>query len=391
MLDMTFNFYSSYVIIVICNKTRERYYMKIEIREQLASQIVDAIKSICEHDINFIKVDGTISASTDPSRIGSYHEAGKNAAISGETMIVHEDNKLQGIKKGINMPIIHNGETIAVIGITGEPDEVTKYAYFAQRITLLLVREHELELSNHDKKAQINYVVYSLINEDNINRNFMKQVLSLAGINNFEDNYVTVVIKVSNRYNPVNLSMIESDIFETIGHLNNSIYTFNYPNEYVLIISEKELDKKSFLISNLAKRNSKILKIGVGDARILTRQCDSYRLANLALTCVVEEGKVALFSDLDVEILLSSATDDAKKTFLQKTMCNLSKEDIEILKAYFDENMSLKSTCDKLFMHKNTLQYKLNRIASQTGYNPRSFKEACVLHMALKILDIGKE
>lgn len=391
MFVITFNFYSSYDIIVICNKTRERYSMNIEIREQLAGQIVDAIKSICEHDINFIKVDGTISASTDPSRVGSYHGAGKKAAMRGETIIVHKDDKLQGIKKGINMPVIHNGETIAVIGITGEPKEVTKYAYFAERITLLLVREHELELSNHDKKTQINYVVYSLINEDNINRDFMMQVLSAAGISDFEEAYVTVVIKLSNRYNPVNLSLIETDIYETIGQFNNSIYTFNYPNEYVLIISEKELKKKSFLLSNLAKRNSKILKIGVGDARILTRQCDSYRLANLALTCVVEEGKVALFSDLDVEILLSSATDDAKKTFLQKTMCNLSKEDIEILKAYFDENMSLKSTCDKLFMHKNTLQYKLNRIASQTGYNPRSFKEACVLHMALKILDIGKE
>jgi len=365
--------------------------MKTEIREQLASQIVDAIKSICEHDINFIRTDGTISASTDSSRVGSYHDAGKKAAQTGETVIVNKADKLQGIRKGINMPIIHNGETIAVIGITGDPKEVRKYAYFAQRITLLLVREHELELNNHDRKAQINHVVYSLINEDNINRSFMKQVMENAGIYDFDNDFVTVVIKLSSRYNPINLSLIETDIYETMGQLENSVYTFNYPNEYVIILENEELKKKMFLLENLAHRNHNILRIGIGDKRILTRQCDSYRLANLALSCSKNEGEIVNFSDMDMEILLASATEDSKKTFLSKTLTELTDEERDILKVYFEEDMSLKHTCDRLFMHKNTLQYKLNRIASQTGYNPRSFKEACVLYLALKILDMDKK
>lgn len=369
-------------------KYRKRENMDNQIREQLAGQIVDAIKSICEHDINFIRTDGTISASTDSSRIGSYHDAGKKAAISGKTVFVEEDDKLKGIRKGINMPIIHNGETIAVIGITGELDDVTKYAYLAQRITLLLVREHELELNNHDKKAQINYVIYSLINEDNINRRFMMQVMGNCGITDFDQEYVTVIIRLNSRYNPVNVSMIESDIYETLEQFDESIYTFNYPNEYVLLVSAIELKKKMFLLENLLKRNSKILRIGVGDKRILTRQCDSYRFASLALSCAFKEGVIAKFNELDIEIVLSSASDDAKKTFLCKTIDNIAKDDLDILKAYFDEEMSLKNTCDRLFMHKNTLQYKLNRIATQTGYNPRNFKDACVLYMGIKVREM---
>ncbi|WP_031555551.1 CdaR family transcriptional regulator [Lachnospira multipara] len=364
--------------------------MKIDIREQLAGQIVDAIKSICDHDINFIKVDGYISASTNPERVGAYHEAGKNAAMTGKTVIVNNDNKLQGTRKGINMPIIHNGETVAVIGITGEPKEVQKYAYLAQRITLLLVKEHELELNNHDKKAQINYVIHSLIDEDNINIDFLKQVMRSAGINDFEKDFTTVVIKLSSRYNPLNLSLIETDIVETIKQLEGSIYTFNYPNEYLIISDSSVLDKKLFILENLASRNKKILKIGIGDGRVITRQCESYKLANLALFCNNKEGSISRFSDLDIEILLSRVPLEFKNTFLQKTVENINDEDREILKIYFEEDMSLKNTCDKLFMHKNTLQYKLNRIAANTGYNPRSFKDACVLYTALKILDISK-
>ncbi|MDE6054248.1 MAG: helix-turn-helix domain-containing protein [Lachnospiraceae bacterium] len=59
-----------------------------------------------------------------------------------------------------------------------------------------------------------------------------------------------------------------------------------------------------------------------------------------------------------------------------------------MLKAYFSTNMSLKETCEQIYMHKNTLQYKLDKIARDTGYNPRRFKEAVVLYIALKIHSI---
>ncbi|MCM1894391.1 MULTISPECIES: helix-turn-helix domain-containing protein [Dorea] len=45
--------------------------------------------------------------------------------------------------------------------------------------------------------------------------------------------------------------------------------------------------------------------------------------------------------------------------------------------------MSLIRTCDKLYLHKNTLQYKLNRIHKITGLNPRKFQDAVLLYLAV--------
>jgi carbohydrate diacid regulator len=45
------------------------------ISHSLAQTIVDAAKEVVGKDINFIQLDGKIIASTDPSRIGSFHEA----------------------------------------------------------------------------------------------------------------------------------------------------------------------------------------------------------------------------------------------------------------------------------------------------------------------------
>mgnify|MGYP000376342428 CR=1 FL=1 len=70
----------------------------------------------------------------------------------------------------------------------------------------------------------------------------------------------------------------------------------------------------------------------------------------------------ALFDDLTLQLILSSVTDDTRNHFLQKTISGLSTQDLDIIKVYFSEDMSLIRTCGKLYLHKNTLQYKLNRI-----------------------------
>ena len=54
--------------------------MITHIGKQLATQIVDTVHDVCGHDINFINKNGLIYASTNTSRIGSFHEIGKKAA-----------------------------------------------------------------------------------------------------------------------------------------------------------------------------------------------------------------------------------------------------------------------------------------------------------------------
>ena len=54
-----------------------------------------------------------------------------------------------------------------------------------------------------------------------------------------------------------------------------------------------------------------------------------------------------------------------------------------MLKVYFSTDMSLKDTSEKIFLHKNTLQYKLNRIEKLTGYNPRVFSGAVRLFLVI--------
>ena len=355
------------------------------VRRHIAQQIVDSIKNICDHDINFIDTDGIIYASTDASRTGDFHAAGKQAAQSGETVVVEEDSPLAGTRRGINMPIRYNGEIIAVIGITGDPEETGRYAYLAQRITTLLLKEHDLDRESQNRRTRINYVIRSMIHQENIDQTFMLETLQQSGIRDTDAPYRTLVVQLDSRYNPSNLSMIESEILRVFSLVKPCLYTFNYPGEYVLISEAGSLECRLPCFRDLAQRFRGLLKIGVGEERPLTRQYRSYQAARLCLKSMSSEQDFALFEDLDLEILLGSVSDHARLAFLDRVTASLEEDDRELLSAYFGRSMSLKKTCEALFIHKNTLQYRLKRIADRTGYDPRAFQDAAVLYTALKL------
>ena len=98
--------------------------MKID--SSIAQQIVDTVKDVCGHNINFISSEGKIIASTDSGRVGTFHEIGKQAAITEQLLEVTDDDSFYGTHKGVNLPFFWQGECVAVIGISGDPDEVRK-------------------------------------------------------------------------------------------------------------------------------------------------------------------------------------------------------------------------------------------------------------------------
>ena len=133
-----------------------------EISKKTAQQIVDSVKDVCGHDVNFIRPDGSILASTNPERVGTYHEIGHRAAQEGQPIEVMENDSFYGTQQGVNLPFSHHGTIVAVIGITGVPEDVRKYAYLAQRITALLLREQEYDARNRNEQVETDYEVRAL-------------------------------------------------------------------------------------------------------------------------------------------------------------------------------------------------------------------------------------
>lgn len=355
-----------------------------EISKKTAQQIVDTVKDVCGHDVNFIQPDGIIRVSTNPERVGTYHEIGHRAAESGKPIEVAENDSFYGTQQGVNLPFSHHGSIVAVIGITGIPEEVRKYAYLAQRITAILLREQEYDAQNQSARQETDYVVRALTSGQAINHSFYLDFLAAHALTE-KVQYLTVLVRLSARYNPANLSMVEQKILSVFRQTGSPLFTFQFPNEYILIVPKTAFLPWQFQFQHLAAEFREILSVGIGAAHALVHQNRSLQEAQIAAQAGAEQAGYADFEKLDLELLRASIPAEVRKRFASRIANVLSDKDRRVLKVYFAADCSLKIAAAQLYIHKNTLQYRLDKIRDDTGYDPRAFRDAVLLYLGLKL------
>ena len=358
--------------------------MAAKIRAQIAQQIVETVKDFCGHDINFIDGNGTIFASTNPERVGTFHEIGKAVITQGKTIDVTADNSFSGTRRGLNIPVSYHGEIVAAIGISGDPQQVSIYAQLACKITRLILRENELEAQRSSRKQSLNYCLQTLVNGNPLDHDFLINVLRQYSTDE-EDVFRAAVVRTTDQYNPSRQPTLEQEIFQMFQATGTKLYTFIFPCTYLLCLPADQLHIFCRRASQLIQAYPGIFQIGVGTAATLPTIHHSYQEAEIALHSLSGEKSMAVFDDLDLDILLSTISESKKTLFLEKARRNLDEQDLQLLKTYFANNLSLKDTAGALFLHKNTIQYQLDRIWKRTGYNPRVFQDAVVLYLGTKL------
>ena len=351
------------------------------IKENTARQIVAAVKDVCGYDINFISTDGIIIASTDEKRVGDFHEIGYRAAQKGETLEVYDNQTYDGAQKGVNIPFHYHGTTAAVIGITGEPDEVRRYARLALRIMRLLLRERDLDASRELKRAEFSHVARTLVLNGTISHSYLVDFLKRKGLS-YQDQYRVVIADLPDSSHIRNITALENQSEAALSQIRQSFYGYEFPNRYILIISEQGCQEQLPLLRKLADIPA---KVSVGSRQRLSHIHQSYEDARLALRAGTQS--FTEFDSLYTELLFSGTPDHVREVFLQKTIGQIRTDDLVLLKTYYENQMSLKAAAEKLFIHKNTLQYRLERIHRQSGLDPRNIQDASILITAMKLAD----
>lgn len=92
------------------------------------------------------------------------------------------------------------------------------------------------------------------------------------------------------------------------------------------------------------------------------------------------------FEDLDIGRLITSINQEELYEFSFRILKNIPTKDLIsdkiLINLYSKYNGSITKIADELFLHKNTIQYRLNRIKELTGYDPRAIKDFIVLWLA---------
>lgn len=134
------------------------------------------------------------------------------------------------------------------------------------------------------------------------------------------------------------------------------------------------------------------MKFYVGRVRTSLKQIDNYhktieRTAKLGMKFV----KKPVFSYIDVvPYLLIHSTEESVKQEISETLLKDVKEDKETLKmieTFINCNLNISLTAKQLYLHRNSLQYRLDKFIEQTNIDIREFHNALAVYFALIILN----
>ncbi|MBQ6712105.1 MAG: helix-turn-helix domain-containing protein, partial [Clostridia bacterium] len=73
------------------------------------------------------------------------------------------------------------------------------------------------------------------------------------------------------------------------------------------------------------------------------------------------------------------------EVFKKGSVESLDEETLFTIQKFFENNLNVSETSRKLFVHRNTLVYRLEKIKKLTGLDLREFDNAIVLKVALMV------
>lgn len=112
--------------------------------EEIARELVQTTSRLVRgRIINIMDTDGRIVASTEESRIGSIHAGACQVLRTGQPVAIEHDDlaRWPGAREGYNLPVFQDGRMIAVVGIFGQPEQVRDSAYILAAYTEQFFRQ----------------------------------------------------------------------------------------------------------------------------------------------------------------------------------------------------------------------------------------------------------
>lgn len=182
----------------------------------------------------------------------------------------------------------------------------------------------------------------------------------------------------------------------------NKDYVISVGENDIVLVKEMKLGSDTKAVEKIAKQivdtvaaeSYTKVTIGIGTAvenvKDLAR---SYKEAQIA----IEVGKVfdtekniVSYENLGIGRLIYQLPTTLCEMFMQEvfkkgSLESLDKETLVTIQAFFENNLNVSETSRKLFVHRNTLVYRLEKVRKLTGLDLREFEHAITFKVALMV------
>ncbi len=374
--------------------------MAMHISKASAKDIVDEISKLVKQNVNLMNEQGIIIASCDKERIGQFHEgAYKVITEKLDEYYINDERSTETARKGLNLPLELDGEIVGVVGITGSYDEVINQGRLLKKMTEILLQEHRRSYHQlMDKRIKNAFMEEWLIRTGYVNDKELEERGNALKIDIKRPRRIMIAsVDALDTYKETQegqskIQKMENCIDEfLIKRYEGSIHFRNAMRQVMLVdrVTTGELVKIAQEIAAYVYEKEKMkLNIGIDGGDLNMHQ--AYVQAHRAWRTASDENEpIVCYENLNLELLLECVPTEIKEEYIDKIFKGCTREEredyIAMLHVYFKSEGSIQKTADAMYIHKNTLQYRLNKLKEVTGYDVRKPSESVTLFLAMLV------
>ena len=353
------------------------------ISNQILQNTIDGLKGITRTDLCVIDVEGKILAATFPdaeSFIGSAQSFLQSPAdskvVNGcQFFKVFDDHQLEYILLAYG-----DSEDVYMIG---------KIASF-QIQNLLVAYKERFDKDNFIK----NLLLDNLLLVDIYNRAKKLHI-------DIEVRRVVFIVETNREKDGNELEKIRGlfggkskDFVTAVDEKNIIVVKELSDNE-----SYDDLKKTAEVILNLFRSDSSGVHISYGTVvNELKEVSKSYKEARMALDVgkiFFEEQNIIAYSQLGIGRLIYQLPIPLCKMFIKEIFDGRSPDDFDeeiltTINKFFENSLNVSETSRQLYIHRNTLVYRLDKLQKSTGLDLRVFEDAITFKIALMVVKYMK-
>ena len=365
----------------------------------LAQQIVDRTMSIIGHNMNVMNAAGTIIGSGDAERIGQKHDGAVLALNHGDSLELDEQScqSLQGVKPGINMLLHFKGGVVGVVGVTGNPEHIRAFAQLVKMTAELTIEQASLvEQLQWDRRHQEEFVSAWLnqqLSDSELHDWAQRLSIDLATPR------VAVVIELKAESAPVSLNSVRGLVDVLYRSDDKSLVAIMSMNEIVVLKPLRSSSNSDQSVLESIQR--RLTANQIDDVRLaIGQRFDGAALLPLSYQSAKQvlavgrrshpEQTMLSFSEYRLPVLLAPLADSWQGEQLAQAMATLVSADksgqlVKTLEAYFQANGNANDCANALYIHRNTLRYRLDKISEVTGISTQDFTGLTELYIASQL------
>lgn len=350
------------------------------VSNQILQSTIDGLKNIIRRELSVAEREGKIVATTEESMV--------NTVIENADIFIQSPAENQLVQGYQYFKVFDNGSPEYIVMIKGEDEE----AYRIGKITAFQIQN--LLVAYKERFDGDNFIKNLLL--DNL---LLVDIYSRAKKLRIENNVPRVVFLIETEIDKeFNVVEIVRSIFPT---KQKDFVTAVDEKSIILVKELKEKDSKEeidqiskHIYDTLSAEAMTSVYVAIGTVvNDLKNVSASYKEAKMALEVgkIFEENKkIVNYEQLGIGRLIYQLPAPLCKMFINEVLHGLSmdqfdEETLTTVNKFFENNLNVSETSRQLYIHRNTLVYRLDKLQKMTGLDLRNFDDAIIFKIMLMV------